>query len=100
MFENFHLTKPQKESGRNLTGFRQKINLFNGMGEKKIRILVVFLRVKRWDLMNKTEISADMSYLVENIFVYFLQLVHQWPRQGGSLGACDPLSKPFFCRIK
>ena len=50
--------------------------------------------------MNKTEISADMSYLVENIFVYFLQLVHQWPRQGGSLGACDPLSKPFFCRIK
>ena len=46
--------------------------------------------------MNKTEISDDMSYLVENIFVYFLQLVHQWPRQGGSLGACDPLSKPFF----
>lgn len=46
---------------------------------KKLRILIVFLRVKRWDLMNKTEISADMSYLVENIFVYFLQLVHQWP---------------------
>ena len=46
--------------------------------------------------MNKTEISADMSYLVENIFVYFLQLVHQWPRQGGYLSACDPLSKPFF----
>ena len=46
--------------------------------------------------MNKTEISADMSYLVENIFVYFLQLVRQWPRQGGYLSACDPLSKPFF----
>ena len=46
--------------------------------------------------MNKTEISADMSYLVENIFVYFLQLVYQGSSQGGSWGACDPLSKPFF----
>ena len=41
--------------------------------------------------MNKTEISADMSYLVENIFVYFLQLVYQGSSQGGSWGACDPL---------
>ena len=66
---------------------------------KKIRILIVFLRVKGWDLMNKTEISDDMSYLVENIFVY-LQLVYQGSSQRGSWGACDPLSKPFFVVLR